>query len=296
MRTDRNRVVLDFKRVVIKEYFDFLNAPIVPVVEKENEEELILLGNQGTDSTDHDSSEDEEVKDSRQVKSIKSFLNKYNSERSEENQLHHGCVFKWLKAYYRGEFEEWGGLNDLSKANCKAQKIMEHIYHEIKKRDPETAKWNKIIRKSSLSPDKYGVVAKKLIPRGTFLGFFKGVFVAEMLIPLDGFHKYLIDLESSGTSEPFSYIDGSSFLSCFARYYACSGSPAAQNVSVHRLANWTDPNRRVCFMANKDIQKGEELVIPHNQDFWRRKHKHSQVDSCSDNELLAQAKGDLFGN
>jgi hypothetical protein len=94
--TDRNRVVLDFKRVVIKEYFDFLNAPRVPVVEKDNEE-LILLGNQGTDSTtDHDSSENEEVKDSRQVKSIKSFLNKHNSERSEEHQLYHGCVFKWL--------------------------------------------------------------------------------------------------------------------------------------------------------------------------------------------------------
>jgi hypothetical protein len=295
MRADRNRVVLDFKRVVIKEYFDFLNAPRAPIIDKDNDQDLVLMVNQCTDSTDHDSSEDEKVKDSRQVKSIKSFLNEYNRQRSQEHQLHHGCVFKWLKAYYRGELEAWGGLNDLSKANCKAQQIMEHIYHEMKKRDPETAKWNKIVRKSRLSPDKYGVVAKKFIPRGTFLGFFKGEFVTEMVTPLDGFHKYLVDLESS-TNEPYSYIDGSSFLSCFARYYAWSGSPAVQNVSVHRLMNWTDPNRRVGFMANKDIPKGEELVIPHNQDYWRRKHKHSQVESCSDNELLAQEKGDLFDN
>jgi hypothetical protein len=59
---------------------------------------------------------------------------------------------------------------------------------------------------------------------------------------------------------PYSYIDGSDFCSCFARYYAFSGDIHAQNVSVHRLAEWTDPDKAVSFMANKDIDKGEELV------------------------------------
>jgi hypothetical protein len=111
------------------------------------------------------------------VRSIKSFLVDYNSARDPVYQLHHGCVFKWLKAYYRGEFEEWGGLNDLSKTNAKAQKIMEHIHQSLKVSFPDTANWNKIIRKSRYSPDKYGVVAKKHVPRGTVIGFFDGDYV-----------------------------------------------------------------------------------------------------------------------
>ncbi len=96
-----------------------------------------------------------------------------------------------MKAHYRGEFEEWGGLNDLSKTNAKAH--MEVIYHSLKVIDPKAAYWNKIIRKSHYSPDKYGVVAKRDVERGTVLGFFKGDYVvSDTPVKMCGFHKYEI--------------------------------------------------------------------------------------------------------
>jgi hypothetical protein len=285
---DRNRVVLSFKKYIIDLYFEFLNKPASSSLEDAN----IILQDlpRNSDVTDRDcSSDDENVKkDSKQVKSIKSFLVDYNSTQVPEDQLHHGCVFKWLKAYYRGEFEEWGGLNDLSKANAKAQKIMDHIYQSLQVSFPETAVWNKIIRKSRYSPDKYGVVAKKDVPRGTVIGFFDGDYVVSNTpIKLCGFHKYELD--------QFTYIDGSSFTSCFARYYASSGNAHFQNVSVHRLQTFPSHNRRVCFMSIRDIAKGEEFVIAHNQDFFRSKHKSSTELVCQMNNITAQSKADLFG-
>jgi hypothetical protein len=283
---DRTRVVLSFKKYIIDLYFEFLNKPAS--LEDANIIPQDLPRN--SDLTDRDcSSDDENVKkDSKQVRSIKSFLVDYNSTQDPVYQLHHGCVFKWLKAYYRGEFEEWGGLNDLSKANAKSQKIMEHIYQSLQVSFPDTAVWNKIIRKSRYSPDKYGVVAKKDVPRGTVIGFFDGDYiVSETPVTMCGFHKYELD--------QFTYIDGSSFTSCFARYYATSGSTRFQNVSVHRLEYFASHARRVCFMSLRDIAKGEEFVIAHNQDFFRSKHKNSKEFVCALNNNSAQTKADLFG-
>ena len=221
---------------------------------------------------------------------IKAFLLiDYNCVQVPGHQLHHGCLFKWLKAHKRGELEEWGGLNDLSKSNAKAQKIMGHIYRSIKERDPDTAYWNKIVRKSQISPDKYGVIAVRFVPRGTVLGFFKGDCVTSSTpITMSGFHRYELDR--------FTFIDGSSFKSCFARYYSCSRNVQKQNVSVHRLQNYSSPNRRVCFMSLRDIEKGEEFVVAHNQDFFRSKHKNDKEISCPLNDSTAQVKADMFGN
>ena len=165
-------------------------------------------------------------------------------------------------------------------------------------RDPGTAHNNKIIRKSTVSPEKYGVMAKRFIPKGTFLGFFKGLYVVAPAlladqpatpIVIDGFYMYRLD--------EYSYIDGRDFLSCFARYYAWSRVIQEQNVSVHRLTVWNNFNRAVCFMANKDIEKGQELIIPFNQDYViRKKHKTYGHADCSENDLTAQAKAALFDN
>jgi SET domain-containing protein len=242
-------------------------------------------------SSDND---DENVKElwrrkKQHVRTIKAFLIDYNCVQVPGHQLHHGCLFKWLKAHKRGEFEEWGGLNDLSKSNAKAQKIMGHIYHSIKERDPDTAYWNKIVRKSQISPDKYGVIAMRFVPRGTVLGFFKGDCVTSTTpVTMSGLYRYELDR--------FTFIDGSSFTSCFARYYACSGNVQKQNVSVHRLQIYSSPNRRVCFMSLRDIEKGEEFVIAHNQDFFRSKHKSAKEISCPQNNSMAQVKADMFGN
>jgi hypothetical protein len=56
-----------------------------------------------------------------------------------------------------------------------------------------------------------------------------------------GLHKHKLN--------DHSHIDGSDFMSCFARYYVSSSKEEKQNVSVERLSEWTDPNRAVCFIA-----------------------------------------------
>lgn len=272
---NRSRVVLQFKRDVVYQYLEFLKAP------------------RTEDSTDHDSSDDES-KEANQVRTIKNFLSRYNRDKSPDKKLLHGCVFKWFKSFERGEMEDWNGMNPLSNPNAKAKKIMEYIYHALKVEEPATAHFNKIVQKSKISPEKYGVVAKRFISKGTFLGFFKGKYItppedemAPVPVVLDGFHMYLLS--------EYSYIDGRDFTSCFARYYAWSGDVQVQNVSVHKLDVWTNPNRAIGFMANKDIAKGEELVIPLNQDYVIRKiHKSFVHAPCGDNELTAQAKADLF--
>jgi hypothetical protein len=284
----RTRVVLSFKKAIINLYFKFLNEPVSS--DLEDVDTLLVCGDLPRNS-DGDSSDDENAKKDfkNHVRTIKSFLVDYNSTQAPENQLHHGCVFKWLKAYYRGEYEAWGGLNDLSKTNAKAQKIMDYIFYTMKVSDPETAHWNKIIRKSRLSPDKYGVIAKRFVPRGTVIGFFKGDYVvSDTPVTMCGVHKYELD--------QFTYIDGSSFTSCFARYYAASGNALIQNVSVHRLETFSSYKRRVCFMSLRNIAKGEEFVIAHNQDFFRSKHKSSKELSCQLNNSSVQSKADLFGN
>ena len=145
------------------------------------------------------------------------------------------------------------------------------------------------MRKSQISPDKYGVIAVRFVPRGTVLGFFKGDCVTSSTpITMSGFHRYELDR--------FTFIDGSSFKSCFARYYSCSRNVQKQNVSVHRLQNYSSPNRRVCFMSLRDIEKGEEFVVAHNQDFFRSKHKNDKEISCPLNDSTAQVKADMFGN
>jgi hypothetical protein len=149
-KSSKCSTVLSFKKAIINLYFEFLSEPASIVPKDAN----ILLRDfpRNSDVTDSDSSDDENVKkDSKHVRTIKSFLVGYNSTQAPEDQVHCGCVFKLLKAYYRGEFEEWGGLNDLSKTNAKAQKIMEHICQSLQVSYPETAYWNKIVKKKVIT-------------------------------------------------------------------------------------------------------------------------------------------------
>jgi hypothetical protein len=160
---------LSVKKDVVALYFDFLAAPNVTVSDIRTD--TVTYDDQ--DSSDNDENEKDSWK-KQHVRTIKAFLIDYNCVQNPGHQLHHDCLFKWLKAYKRGEFEDWGGLNDLSKSNAKAQKIMCHIYRSIKERDPDTAYWNKIVRKSQISPeDKYGVIAMRFVPRGTVLASLK---------------------------------------------------------------------------------------------------------------------------
>jgi hypothetical protein len=176
-------------------------------------------------------------------------------------------VYRWLKADGRGEFNEWNGQNNLNNVKCKSKKIVKIIGKSLKRKFPDSAVWNKVA-KSKSSPEQYGVFAKKLIPSGTMLGFYKGDYVVSVS-PLSGLHKYKLN--------DYSHIDGSDFMSCFARYYVSSSKEEKQNVSVERLSEWTDPNRAVCFIASREISAGSELVIAAGQDYPQNKYKRSKV-------------------
>jgi hypothetical protein len=84
------------------------------------------------------------------------------------------------------------------------------------------------------------------------LGFFKGECVVSV-DTLSGPHKYKLN--------DYTHIDGSDFISCFARYYVTSSKEEKQNVSVYRLKGWSDSNRAICFIANENINAGDEIVI-----------------------------------
>jgi hypothetical protein len=93
----------------------------------------------------------------------------------------------------------------------------------------------------------------------------------------------------------FSHVDGSDFMSCFARYYVRSSHKEKQNVSVERLSEWTDSNRAVCFIASKDISAGSELIIAANQEYQQRNKNRHNV-SQSQFRKTAAASAVAFGN
>jgi hypothetical protein len=138
-----------------------------------------------------------------------------------------------------------------------------------------------------VSLDQHGVIAKKSIPSGTMLGFFKGDYVVS-LGALSGRFKFALN--------NFSHVDGSDLLSCFARYYVrSSNNKEKQNVSVERLREWTDSNRAVCFIAFKDIAAGSELIIATNQEHQQRnKNRHTLLPSLFKEKIVTLVAA--FGN
>eukprot|EP01034_Spumella_vulgaris_P027676 gene27676-34434_t len=197
-------------------------------------------------------------------------------------------LYKWIKAAQRFEFLEWDGDNDLCKQNCKSKLILEKIEAGLKANNPETLKWNKFVKTSPSSSDQYGIVARQDIALGTNLGFFKGKLVLERKdLDIDcAFHKsyQLADpnSEQDGPSNPEAgFIDGSAFDSCFARHYATSPLPEAQNVLVERLTDWTDHNQAIVFIANRNIKEGQELLIAPDQGYPEQRRKRSKVEVAS---------------
>ena len=173
-------------------------------------------------------------------------------------------------------------MNDVK---CRSKKLIKIIGKSLKRKFPDSAVWNKLA-KSKVSLDQHGVIARKSIPSGTMLGFFKGDYVVS-LGTLSGRYKFALN--------DFSHVDGSDLLSCFARYYARSSNKEKQNVSVERLSEWTDSNRAVCFIATKDIPMGSELIIATNQEYQQRNKNRHNV-SQSQFRKTAAAMAVAFGN
>jgi hypothetical protein len=254
------------KKEIVEKYLEFMNnggACVNNTLDPVNEYQQF-------------SKEDSELKESESIEektifrqqqtSIRAFLVQFN--RGKPVVLDVPSVYRWLKSFNRGEYEELNGENDLNKLKCNSEKILKIMGKSLKRKFPDSAVWNKLA-KSKNSPDHYGVFAKKDIPSGTMLGFFNGkeaISVAKLVGP----HKYKLN--------DYTHVDGSDFVSCFARYYVSSSKEEKQNVTVQRLKEWSDSNRAICFIANKDISAGSELIIASDQDYVRNKYKPPKVD------------------
>jgi hypothetical protein len=243
-KAKRHRITLREKRKVVDRYITFCTTT-QPV-----EENAIMLYDP-----------DDDLEDERSEKSIKMFLLTENKLWAQDNQLDMSNVFKWIKASDRGEYMEWGGINDIDKPNCRSKEIIEHINMLLSARHPTAAHWNKLV-KSPSSPDQYGIIANTDIPAGTLLGFCEGT-VFETADKVKGPNKFKI-CENK-------YIDAAvAFDSCYARYYNWSTNTSEQNVCVERLSGSVSPNRSICFIANVDIPEGKELILAHDQGQLKR--------------------------
>jgi hypothetical protein len=200
-KAKRHRVTLKEKRAVVERYITFCTTA------QPLDENAVMLFDP-----------DDELEDERSEKSIKMFLLTENKLWPQNDQLDMSNVFKWIKAFDRGEYLEWGDLNDLNKPNCRSKEIIDHINTLLSAAHPTAAHWNKLV-KSPSSPDQYGIVARTLIPEGTLLGFYEGT-PFETTDRVKGPNKYKIGENV--------YIDSSvEFHSCYARYYNWSTNPSA---------------------------------------------------------------------
>ena len=190
--------------------------------------------------------------------SMKAFVKGYNNE-LHSTKISLSNLSKWVKAEKRGEYMTWNQINRLEAYISHNSKILLGIDFTLKQRDIYHAVYNRVAKSPSL-PDEYGVVARKFTPAGTFLGFYKGEVV-------DG-------LEASKRSPEYmfiigknKFIDARDYKSCYARYYNCAMKASDQNVSVERI-EWTNPQKAICFIANRDVAKGEEFLISYGSSYW----------------------------
>ncbi len=175
-------------------------------------------------------------------------------------QMNASCLSRWIHAYERGEYDVWVRYK---RENCKStdrRAVVQQIDKKLKKRDMYSAVYNQVDWSPSL-PKEYGVVARKFTPSGTFLGFYKGaVLTGENRDNRNYAYTFAIGRNL--------FIDTSAFLSCFARYYNCATDHTDQNVSVELLPNWENPQKAICFIANRDIVEGEEFLVSYGPEYW----------------------------
>jgi hypothetical protein len=190
----------------------------------------------------------------------KTFVALFNKE--NEYQIDVSSIGKWIRAEKHGEFLPWGGANSLDNKVCFVEKVIEKIDDHLSDRDAHHGEYNQVARSPSI-PEEYGVIARKFTPAGTFLGYYKGE---------------CIDSKTAESSYDFDYIfcigegkfiDASKLLSCYARYYNCAVNRSDQNVCVERLL-WTNPQKAICFITTRDVQKGEEFLISYGCEYWER--------------------------
>jgi hypothetical protein len=205
--------------------------------------------------------------------SIRSYVLNYNDNPlNNKRVLHVSNLSKWIRAERRGEYMAWSGINKLDSRTCKIVKIVRHLDLTLKTRDTCHAVYNKVV-KSPTVPGEYGVVARRFTPAGTFLGFYKGEVISGLVASRrTESQEYMFALNKN------RFIDAKAFDSCFARYYNCAMKAEDQNVSVERLDS-KNPQMIICFMANRDVAKGEEFLISYGSAYWERAAKKAPANS-----------------
>jgi hypothetical protein len=184
--------------------------------------------------------------------SMRAFVEYYNDEIHPTKKISFSNLSKWVKSEKRGEYLSWDRINNLEAYISKSNKILLGIDLTLKQRDVFHAAYNRVAKSPSL-PDEYGVVARKFTPAGTFLGFYKGEVI-------DGLEASKRSPEYMFVIEKNKFIDARDYYSCFARYYNCAIKASDQNVSVERIES-TNPQKVICFVANRDVARGEEFLI-----------------------------------
>jgi hypothetical protein len=190
--------------------------------------------------------------------SMKAFVKQYNNE-LHSTRISLSNLSKWVKAEKRGEYLEWNRINRLESYISNKNKILLGLDFALKQRDMYHAVYNRVAKSPSL-PVEYGVVARKFTPAGTFLGFYKGEVV-------DGLEACKRSPEYMFIIGKNKFVDARDYMSCYARYYNCAMKASDQNVSVERI-EWTNPQKAICFIANRDVAQGEEFLISYGSSYW----------------------------
>ena len=256
----RNRLTLLNKKEVVHSFYQFLNGAI-----------------------------DTKLRFIAKDLAIKAFL-KYHHQlqplKHADVNAEVDSIKKWIDAERRGEYLDWNGNNNLSNKVCRwDQVVTKQINSILSCRDLHCAEFNQVVKSPSTylkasSSKELGVVACKRTPAGTFLGFYTGECVTPKQV-LRG-HTFNFDnLFSIGNGQ---FMFANDFLSCFGRYYKRSEDD--HNVCVKRLL-WTDPQKALCFITTRDVDKGEEFFIPYGCENWEE-HDDDLIASTSFRRVSTQ--------
>jgi hypothetical protein len=122
------------KKVVVDQYFEFLNresssikSNIMKVESTEPEgNDFMTIGptkleedNNGATNPEEDNVVLKKKERVKQQKSIRAFLVQFNQGRKYPVEM--ASLYRWLTAFYRGEFEDWNGENDLYNVKCRSK-------------------------------------------------------------------------------------------------------------------------------------------------------------------------------
>jgi SET domain-containing protein len=147
-----------------------------------------------------------------------------------------------------------------------------HLDYNLKIKYPCHGIYNQVSKSPSVSGE-YGVTARIFTPAGTFLGFYMGEVISGLIASeRTESQEYMFTLGKN------RFIDAKAYDSCFARYYNCAMKASDQNVTVIRLDK-KDPQRIICFIANRNIEQGDEFLISYGSAYWERAAQRAPANS-----------------